>query len=164
MPCRRSRASRSRWRTSLRRVPGRESPSGGVVRRAGRRQSPGFRGGRPGMAQKWVEPASQQTRVREILASRSESYRPSPPRRGWRRNGPSDYQKSVERTASSPRTAPTIGTESDQLVNICSFAVRCDRRWPSTHDIGFILVQATCPTSGVGRSVTLFLSPGARSL
>ena len=25
-----------------------------------------------------------------------------------------------------------IGTESDQLVNICSFVVRCDRRWPST--------------------------------
>ena len=25
-----------------------------------------------------------------------------------------------------------VGTESDQLVNICSFAVRCDRRWPST--------------------------------
>ena len=25
-----------------------------------------------------------------------------------------------------------VGTKSDQLVNICSFAVRCDRRWPST--------------------------------
>ena len=25
-----------------------------------------------------------------------------------------------------------VGTESDQLVNICSFVVRCDRRWPST--------------------------------
>ena len=30
-----------------------------------------------------------------------------------------------------PGTTP-VGTESDQLVNICSFAVRCDRRWPST--------------------------------
>ena len=40
--------------------------------------------------------------------------------------------KSVERIASSPRTAPTVGAECDQLVNICSFAVRCDRRWPST--------------------------------
>ena len=25
-----------------------------------------------------------------------------------------------------------VGAESDQHVNICSFAVRCDRRWPST--------------------------------
>ena len=25
-----------------------------------------------------------------------------------------------------------VGAESDQQVNICSFAVRCDRRWPST--------------------------------
>ena len=25
-----------------------------------------------------------------------------------------------------------VGAESDQLVNICSFAVRCDWRWPST--------------------------------
>ena len=25
-----------------------------------------------------------------------------------------------------------VGTECDQLVNICSFAVRCDRRWPRT--------------------------------
>ena len=25
-----------------------------------------------------------------------------------------------------------VGAESDQLVNICSFVVRCDRRWPST--------------------------------
>ena len=27
---------------------------------------------------------------------------------------------------------PSVGTESNQHVNICSFAVRCDRRWPST--------------------------------
>ena len=32
------------------------------------------------------------------------------------------------------------------------------------NDTGFILVQATCPTSSLGRSVTLFLSPGAQSL
>ena len=32
------------------------------------------------------------------------------------------------------------------------------------NDTGFILVQATCPTSSLGRSVTLFLSLGARSL
>ena len=32
------------------------------------------------------------------------------------------------------------------------------------NDIGFILVQATCPTSSLSRSVTLFLSLGARSL
>ena len=32
------------------------------------------------------------------------------------------------------------------------------------NDIGFILVQATCPTSSLSRSVTLFLSPGAQSL
>jgi hypothetical protein len=32
------------------------------------------------------------------------------------------------------------------------------------NDIGFILVQVTCPTSSRGRSVTLFLSLGARSL
>ena len=32
------------------------------------------------------------------------------------------------------------------------------------NDIGFILVQATCPTSSLSRSVTLFMSLGARSL
>ena len=32
------------------------------------------------------------------------------------------------------------------------------------NDIGFILVQAICPTSSLSRSVTLFLSLGARSL
>ena len=26
----------------------------------------------------------------------------------------------------------SVGTESDQLVNICSFVVCCDRKWPST--------------------------------
>ena len=26
----------------------------------------------------------------------------------------------------------SVGAECDQLVNICSFAIRCDRRWPST--------------------------------
>ena len=25
-----------------------------------------------------------------------------------------------------------VGAECDQLVNICSFAIRCDRMWPST--------------------------------
>ena len=25
-----------------------------------------------------------------------------------------------------------VGAESDQHINICSFAVRCDRMWPST--------------------------------
>ena len=32
------------------------------------------------------------------------------------------------------------------------------------NDIGFILVQATCPMSSLSRSLTLFLRPGARSL
>ena len=32
------------------------------------------------------------------------------------------------------------------------------------NDIGFILVQATCPTSSLSRLMTLFLSPGAQSL
>ena len=32
----------------------------------------------------------------------------------------------------SSMTTLSVGTESDQLVNICSFAIRCDRRWPST--------------------------------
>ena len=32
------------------------------------------------------------------------------------------------------------------------------------NDIGFILVQATCPTSSLSRPVTLFLSLGAQSL
>ena len=32
------------------------------------------------------------------------------------------------------------------------------------NDTGFILVQATYPMSSSSRSVTLFLSPGARSL
>ena len=31
------------------------------------------------------------------------------------------------------------------------------------NDTGFILVQAAWPTSSLSRSVTLFLSPGARS-
>ena len=32
------------------------------------------------------------------------------------------------------------------------------------NDTGFILVHATCPTSSLSRSVTLFLSTGAQSL
>ena len=40
--------------------------------------------------------------------------------------------KKCERTTSSPRMTPTVGAESDQHVNICSFVVRCDRMWPST--------------------------------
>jgi len=27
----------------------------------------------------------------------------------------------------------SVGAESDQHVNICSFVVRCNRMWPSTH-------------------------------
>ena len=53
-----------------------------------------------------------------------------PCRRRWK-GEPSDDQ-SRERMASSPRTAPTVGAESDQHINICSFAVHCDRIWPST--------------------------------
>ena len=29
-------------------------------------------------------------------------------------------------------SSPSVGAESDQHVNICSFVVRCDRMWPST--------------------------------
>ena len=31
-----------------------------------------------------------------------------------------------------PKYNQDVGTESDQLVNIYSFVVRCDRMWPST--------------------------------
>ena len=74
------------------------------------------------------------------------------------------WPKGVERTASSPRTAPTVGAESDQLVNICSLLYVVIGGGLALNDTGFKLVQATCPTSSVGRSVTLFPSPGARSL
>ena len=37
-----------------------------------------------------------------------------------------------ERKEEWPKCMHGVGTESDQLVNICSFAVRCDRRRPST--------------------------------
>ena len=40
--------------------------------------------------------------------------------------------KSVNVWCLSLQTAPTVGAESDKHVNICSFAVRCDRMWPST--------------------------------
>ena len=30
------------------------------------------------------------------------------------------------------RWIKAVGAESDQHVNICSFVVRCDQRWPST--------------------------------
>ena len=66
--------------------------------------------------------------------------------------------------ASSLWMTPNVGAKGDHLVNICRFTVRCDRMWPSTQDTGFILVQATCPTSSLSWSVTLFLSPVARSL
>ena len=29
-------------------------------------------------------------------------------------------------------TTEGVGAENDQLVNICSFVVHCDQRWPST--------------------------------
>ena len=54
--------------------------------------------------------------------------------------------------------------KNDQYVNIDSFMVRCDQGGLALNDTGFILVQATCPMSSLGRSVTLFLSTGARSL
>ena len=30
------------------------------------------------------------------------------------------------------RASVSVGAKSDRQVNICSFAVRCDRMWPST--------------------------------
>ena len=61
----------------------------------------------------------------------------------------------------------SVGTESGQLVNICSFAVRCDRRWPSTQrhmiytgsgnvpyvqsgSVGDFIPKPRCSKSGVG--------------
>ena len=41
------------------------------------------------------------------------------------------YRCAVENHSQEYNSVP-VGVESDQLVNICSFAVRCDRRWPST--------------------------------
>ena len=73
--------------------PGQVPPREGEARRSGRRRSPGFRRGRLETAQRQVEPTSQQVRVRETPLSQSESYRLSPPRRGWRKSGPSDDQK-----------------------------------------------------------------------
>ena len=74
----------------------------------------------------------------EVQASEEEGL-------GWLKDGrnphPSRWEcgkighpmtKKHEHTMSSPRPVPTVGAESDQHVNICSFAVRCDRRWPST--------------------------------
>ena len=58
----------------------------------------------------------------------------------------------------------TVGVESDQHVNICSLSYVVIRCGLALNDTGFILVRATCPTSSLSRSVTLFLSPGARSL
>ena len=46
-----------------------------------------------------------------------------------------------------------VGEESDQQVNIYSFVVRYDRRWLALNNIGFILVQATYPTSSLSRSL-----------
>ena len=34
--------------------------------------------------------------------------------------------------ASKQTWLDSVGAESDQHVNICSFVVRCDRMWPST--------------------------------
>ena len=38
----------------------------------------------------------------------------------------------LELILSSLHLSSSVVAECDQLVNICSFAVRCDRRWPST--------------------------------
>ena len=54
--------------------------------------------------------------------------------------GPSDDQKSVECTASSPRMAPTIGAESDQLVNIVVLLYVVIGGGLALKDTGFILV------------------------
>jgi len=64
----------------------------------------------------------------------------------------------------SPKTAlfktEIIGAESNQQV--MSYVVIGGGL--TLNDTGFILVQTTCPTSNLSRSVTLFLNPGARSL
>ena len=110
-----------------------------------------------------MEPTSQQVGVRETLVSRSESYRSSPSWQRWKKGWPSDDQKR-ERTASSPRMVQTVGAESDQHVNICSLLYIVIICGLALNDTVFILVQATCPTSSLSRSLTLFLSLGAQSL
>ena len=40
--------------------------------------------------------------------------------------------KGYVQPSSSPWGALVVGAESDQQVNIYSFVVRCDRRWPNT--------------------------------
>ena len=116
------------------------------------------------MAQRRVEPTSQQVRVRETLASRSESYRLSPPRRGWQKNGPSDYQKvlNVQRLPHGRCQLSVQKVTNTYIFVVLPYVVIGGGL--ALNDTGFILVQATCPTSSLGRSVTLFLSPGARSL
>ena len=60
-----------------------------------------------------------------------------------------------------------VGAKSDQQVNICSFAMRCDRMWPSTRwhmiytglgnvpyvqsrSVGDFIPEPRCPKSIVG--------------
>ena len=57
-----------------------------------------------------------------------------------------------------------VGAKSDQQVNICSFAARCDRIWPSTQWHRIYTGSGNRPGSSWGRSVTLFQNVGARSL
>ena len=56
-----------------------------------------------------------------------------------------------------------VGAESEHI-NIYSFTYVVIGGGLALNDTGFILVQATCSTSSLSRSVTLFLSPGAQSL
>ena len=56
------------------------------------------------------------------------------------------------------------GAENDQLVIFVVLLYVVIGGGLALNDIGFILVQATRPTPSVGRSMTLFLSPGAQSL
>ena len=57
-----------------------------------------------------------------------------------------------------------VSAESDQHINICSLLYVVIGGGLALNDIGFILVQTMCPMYSFSRSVTLFLSPGARSL
>ena len=57
-----------------------------------------------------------------------------------------------------------VGAESDQHVNICSFAIRCDRRWPSTQLHRVYTGSGNMPYVQLRLVGDFILSSGARSL
>ena len=95
----------------------------------------------------------------ESLERLKDGSNPHPNR--WEHGKPQQAKVNCIGRARHAEDGGKLGHPMTKSVNARRLPHRCGL---ALNDTRFILVQATCPTSSFSRSVTLFLSPGARSL